>query len=99
MNTEMEILYKLIGQSIVDSIPESWETAQVSIDLELGVVTAQAFYLPDKESEPSSFKVNYSTVKHFKKLHELMSGTPKGDWKHAKFEINKEGHFDLSFEY
>lgn len=99
MNAEMEELYRLIGQSIVDSIPESWEIAQVSIDLEPGVVTAKGFYVHNKESAPQSFKVNYSTVKHFKNLHRKMSGTPKGDWKHAKFELNQEGHFDLSFEY
>ena len=99
MNPEMEMLYKQIGQSIVDSIPGTSETAQLIIELAPGVVTAKGSYVTDKESEPHSFKVNYSTVKQFKKLHTLMAETPKGDWQTAKFIINKAGHFDLSFEY
>ena len=99
MNAEMEKLYQLIGQSIVNAIPETWETAQVRIDLDPGVVTAHGIYVSDKDFETRSFKVNYAMVKHFKVLHAIMAETPKGDWKHAKFVINKEGHFDLSFEY
>lgn len=99
MNTEMEKLYNLIGQSVADSLPKGWENAQVSIALQKGVITVQAFYWLEQEKEQHSFEPDFAAIRHFKTLHEIMSKTTKGDWKSAKFEINREGHFDFSFEY
>jgi len=95
----MEKLYGLIGQSVANAIPEEWETAQVDIELKPGVISAQAYYVSQKGRERISFNVDFSTVRHFKALHRVMAEAPKGDWKSARLEINREGHFEFSFGY
>ena len=100
MNTdEMEKLYQMIGQSIADTIPDPWKSAQVDIDIEPGVVKTRGSYIAEEGNDVRSFFVNFTTAKQFKALYELMSEMPEGSWKHAKFEMNSSGHFNLSFEY
>lgn len=99
MNAKMEKLYTLIGQSIADTLPKEWKTAQVDIEIKPGVITAQAYYVPENGGERVSFNIDFSTARHFKALHRVMAETPKGNWKSARLEINKEGHFEFSFVY
>lgn len=99
MNTEMEELYTLIGQSIADAIPEAWETAQVDVELKPGVITARAYYVRQGGDEQISFNIDFSTARHFKTLHQVMAEAPKGDWTSARLKIDRKGQFELSLAY
>lgn len=97
--TTVEELYPQIAQTMVDAIPEAWDTAWVMVELKPGVISTQGHYQLLGAESPVSFRVPHQTLALFNQLHAQMVETMQADWKRARFDLKSTGKFDLSFEY
>jgi hypothetical protein len=99
MTLPLSPIYKEIGNTISISIQEEWKSARVVFEFTPEVYTVQGRFLPTSGGKEHSFIVDKTIISHFQELHSKMSQTPKGNWKRAIFELQRDGKFDMKFEY
>ena len=95
----LDSTYSDIGNTVVASIPEAWKSARIVFEYTPDVFTVQGRFLPESGDKERSFIVDKTIVSRFQELHHQMSQSPKGDWKRAIFELQRDGKFDMKFEY
>ena len=99
MNQEIESIYQIIGQSIVNSVPRNWTRAWIDAEITDSMDILQGTYIADGDSVAESFEVQDDAIFAFERLQLLMKNPPKPNWKKAHFELAPDGKFDLQFEY
>jgi len=100
-------IYETIGQEMINTLPEQWDTAwiEVNIDLIDQVISMGAKYSYNGDIFDFDFDVvdgvliDSESDKAFFSLYHLMQKN-KGDvpWNKARFEISSEGDFDIEFK-
>ncbi len=99
MTLPINSIYQTIGTEIAKSIPEEWDKAWVVFEFSPDVFDIRGRYISADTKQEKSFVVSQNTITHLHNLHIQMAETPKGDWKTARFELQRNGQFELHFEY
>jgi hypothetical protein len=99
MVTEVEDLYRQVGQYIFQTIPESWTEAWIAVEFEPGVVSAQGYYIASETSDERSFQVTGDVNRLFISLRQLVQKDKQHMFKGAKFMLKADGEFRIDFEY
>jgi hypothetical protein len=95
----MEALYRQIGESIQQAIPESWLSAWMDATFFTEHTSYYAEYTPSDGSVPKSFAPERSGRRAFEQLRELFRQAGKPLWCRARFEIQADGKFNMKWVY
>jgi hypothetical protein len=99
VNEQMENLYYIIGQSIVNALSVEWSLAWIDAEIKIGISIVQGKYIMQGDTMPKSFAIDEDTIDTFEELQSLMKQQTDKKWRKAHFEMVPEGKFDLKFEY
>jgi hypothetical protein len=92
-------IYNEIGQIIVDSIPDSWETSTLKVTRLDKYTSVEGFYIDSngesKILDDSNFGYFFSLKIH--ELYEIMQKENKNPWNRLKFILHHKGKFSIDF--
>jgi len=99
MTRIIEDIYQEIANGIVDAIDDDWTRAIVTAEIEEdnGALTGEYQKTPGGPS--LDFSCGYEMYKSFKELRSAFSEEDKKPWYKAIFTLEKDGTFNLDFEY
>lgn len=99
MSLPLDDIYQRIGESIVASLEDDWLFVEVLVEVSPDVWTFEGYYISEETGKRKGFRISKTAKILLKNLHTQMAETPQGDWKRAKFSLERGGKFDLAFEY
>lgn len=91
--------YLKVGQAVVDTIMEAWQSIRLTASVpDEGVISIDGFYL-DTIGAVHKFVVPSSVLKEIFQIYVLMSKSPKGKWKRMVYTLKQGGQLNVSFDY
>jgi len=94
-------MYQIIGQLIVDALPEKWQHAAAYAEIEEddnGLIYGR--YLPiGVVAKECSFSAADELYFLFDEIRHRMHKPGHAPWVKARFTLYPDGHFDLDFTY
>lgn len=97
----VEEIYQAIGNFIVRSINDDWETATIyaEIDSDDSGTTYGRYTTKESTDESLFFRTDSRMYFAFDELRVRMRKSGEATWTKAKFVLQRDGKFDLQFEY
>ena len=100
MQQTKEAIYQSIGQTIVDSIQEAWNTAEIKFEvIEEDAFVMECEYATGPENTRKFFKGGFAIKDLMLELRELMAKENSSAWRKAVYKMTASGQFDINFEY
>ncbi len=99
---DMTDLYKLIADMICNSIDDKWEKAVVEIESSLGkMLSTNAYYFSEDGHQNAFGLINDNQDEDLgENIFELQESMyPEHKWNRAVYTLEKNGHFDMAFEW
>jgi hypothetical protein len=97
----IEQIYQLLGNAVVNSIREPWETASLYAEIEAedsGLIYGR-YKTADTSDESCTFDSDEDVYFAFNELRHRLQRDGAEPWTLAHFALRSNGSFDLSFEY
>lgn len=97
----IEEIYQAIGNFIVRSIDDDWETATIYAEIESddNGLTYGRYTTKESTDESLFFRAGASMYFAFDELRKRMRKPGTAPWTKARFVLQRDGKFDLQFEY
>ncbi|WKX76198.1 hypothetical protein [Zobellia laminariae] len=93
----MSDIYNRIGQRIVNSIDEDWNSATLNLEY-IGAVKSTLEYIDNKEEEKSTkLSDSFQNMRDIKELHKITTEGGNNKWNKALFSMKPDGDFDMEF--
>jgi hypothetical protein len=95
----IEPFYQQIADEIQDAIAETWGTAFVEVAFFEDGASFYGEYTIPRQVRPKSFEVTDPAQEALEDIRELFRRAKKPLWGRARFEINSDGKFNLTWDY
>jgi hypothetical protein len=97
--SQIENLYRQIGQAIVERISDEWVYACLTVEFRPGVIIPEGRYLTKQDELERDFRVGPELTSMFDDLRSELVKAGQPEWCRAIFKLWPNGIFELNFEY
>lgn len=100
-NIPLETIYQEIGNYIIQTIEDEWQTAILSAEIEdddSGLLFGR-YTTKTSQDFSLSFDADYTIYLAFNELRQRIQKSGYAPWTKAEFTLHRNGKFDLNFVY
>ena len=100
-NVPLETIYQEIGNYILQTIADEWQTAVLSAEIEdedSGLLYGR-YTTKTSQDFSLSFDADFTIYLAFNELRQRIQKPGHAPWKKAEFTLHRTGKFDLNFAY